>query len=580
MADRAAPTTITRRDLLKLGGAAVAAEAVLPVLDCGAAEAQTPKRGGIFRIRGEDATTGFDPHLSANHHRIATNLSFTHSRLVKVRAGASVVPGTLPIEPDLAESWIQPSDRTYVFKLRKGVRWHSKAPVNGRELTADDVKYTYERFLTVKGNPSRSMLGLVEKIDALDRYTVRFALSEPFGWFLDYLATTVMWVVAPEAVERFGDLRRAEACIGTGPWMLERYEPNVRLTFVRNPNYFLPGLPYTDGIEVTIDEDPSSRLAAWLAGRYDFAPEYGQCVRRLDLDVARRRKPALKTQDFIVLFGGITMMKLDREPFRDVRVRRALALASNWKEGLETNAWSLGNGAPNPTIPAALREWTIPITQLTPEGRRLYDQDLSAAKRLLAQAGFPTGLKVPLDATLGWSPDYVDLLQVVMRNWKEAGIETELRGKEFGAFMASAIYGKFEKLAHSLRGGTPIADLSLYNFHVPGEALNSSGVDDPRLTDMIRLQRRMLDPVKRREIVYDIQRYLAEQVYYHYDPSVSTVAAWEPYVKNFAPNLGHDYGGRLMVAWLDRERVAPAQSRNEPLRRCPSSDRASRAFRV
>ncbi len=552
MADRAAPTTITRRDLLKLGGAAVAAEAVLPVLDCGAAEAQTPKRGGIFRIRGEDATTGFDPHLSANHHRIATNLSFTHSRLVKVRAGASVVPGTLPIEPDLAESWIQPSDRTYVFKLRKGVRWHSKAPVNGRELTADDVKYTYERFLTVKGNPSRSMLGLVEKIDALDRYTVRFALSEPFGWFLDYLATTVMWVVAPEAVERFGDLRRAEACIGTGPWMLERYEPNVRLTFVRNPNYFLPGLPYTDGIEVTIDEDPSSRLAAWLAGRYDFAPEYGQCVRRLDLDVARRRKPALKTQDFIVLFGGITMMKLDREPFRDVRVRRALALASNWKEGLETNAWSLGNGAPNPTIPAALREWTIPITQLTPEGRRLYDQDLSAAKRLLAQAGFPTGLKVPLDATLGWSPDYVDLLQVVMRNWKEAGIETELRGKEFGAFMASAIYGKFEKLAHSLRGGTPIADLSLYNFHVPGEALNSSGVDDPKLTDMIRLQRRMLDPVKRREIVYDIQRYLAEQVYYHYDPSVSTVAAWEPYVKNFAPNLGHDYGGRLMVAWLDR----------------------------
>ena len=552
MADRAAPTTVTRRDLLKLGGAAVAAEAVLPLLDCGAAEAQTPKRGGIFRIRGEDATTGFDPHLSANHHRIATNLSFTHSRLVKVRAGASVVPGTLPIEPDLAESWIQPSDRTYVFKLRKGVRWHSKAPVNGRELTADDVKYTYERFLTVKGNPSRSMLGLVEKIDALDRYTVRFALSEPFGWFLDYLATTVMWVVAPEAVERFGDLRRAEACIGTGPWMLERYEPNVRLTFVRNPNYFLPGLPYTDGIEVTIDEDPSSRLAAWLAGRYDFAPEYGQCVRRLDLDVARRRKPGLKTQDFIVLFGGITMMKLDREPFRDVRVRRALALASNWKEGLETNAWSLGNGAPNPTIPAALREWTIPITQLTPEGRRLYDQDLSEAKRLLAQAGFPTGLKVPLDATLGWSPDYVDLLQVVMRNWKEAGIETELRGKEFGAFMASAIYGKFEKLAHSLRGGTPIADLSLYNFHVPGEALNSSGVDDPKLTDMIRLQRRMLDPVKRREIVYDIQRYLAEQVYYHYDPSASTVAAWEPYVKNFAPNLGHDYGGRLMVAWLDR----------------------------
>src|SRR5437867_11798624 len=235
IAARAAPPTITRRDLLQLGGAAVAAEAVLPVLDCGAAEAQTPKRGGIFRIRGEDATTGFDPHLSTNHHRISTNLSFTHSRLVKVRAGPSVAPGTLPIEGDLAESWTQPTDRTYVFKLRKGVRWHPKPPVNGRELTADDVKYTYERFRSIKGNPNRSMLGHVEKIEALDRATVRFTLGEPFGWFLDYLANTVMWIVPREAVEQFGDLKRAEACIGTGPWMLEPYEPNVRLIFVRNP---------------------------------------------------------------------------------------------------------------------------------------------------------------------------------------------------------------------------------------------------------------------------------------------------------------------------------------------------------
>jgi ABC-type transport system substrate-binding protein len=117
-----ASSAINRRDLIKLGGAAVAAGAALPLLDREPAAAQTPKRGGVFRIRGEDATTGFDPHLFANHHRIATNLSFTHSRLVKVKAGPSIVPGTLPVEGDLAESWSQPNDRTYVFKLRKGVR--------------------------------------------------------------------------------------------------------------------------------------------------------------------------------------------------------------------------------------------------------------------------------------------------------------------------------------------------------------------------------------------------------------------------------------------------------------------------
>src|SRR5437899_4158553 len=150
---------VSRRDLLKLGGMSVAAHAGPALLERSVAEAQTPKRGGVFRVRGEDATTGFDPHLFSNHHRISTNLSFTHSRLVKVKAGPSVTPGTLPIEGDLAESWTQPNDRTYVFKLRKGVRWHPKPPVNGRELTADDVKYTYERFVWIKGNPNRSALG-------------------------------------------------------------------------------------------------------------------------------------------------------------------------------------------------------------------------------------------------------------------------------------------------------------------------------------------------------------------------------------------------------------------------------------
>lgn len=77
-------------------------------------------------------------------------------------------------------------------------------------------------------------------------------------------------------------------------------------------------------------------------------------------------------------------------------------------------------------------------------------------------------------------------------------------------------------------------------------------MNDPKLNEMIRLQRRTFDVAKRREVLFDIQRYLSRQVYYLYGPSGKVVSAWAPYVKNFAPNLGNDYGGRLMTAWLDR----------------------------
>jgi peptide/nickel transport system substrate-binding protein len=539
--------TVSRRDLLKLGGAAMAATALRP----GPATAQTPKRGGVFRIAHQLDPVGWDPHQTLSFATM-TMLSFTHSRLMKVKAGPLVTPGTYPVEPDLAESWSQPSDTTYVFRLKRGVRWHGKPPVNGRELTADDVKYTYERFLATKGNGNKPVLEMVDRIEALDRYTVKFTLSEPFTPFLDALAATSTWIIAREAVEKFGDLKKPEAVIGTGPWMLERHEPNAKVVFVRNPTYFILGLPYVDGVEATIDVDPASRFSAWLSGKYDFGPEYQQVVRRVDLEIARPRKPGLQTADYVWFTGGYTAVKLDQEPFKDVRVRRAMGRASNWREFLEASPHAMGRGAANPAVPAAAAEWSIPIAELTREGRELYEQDIPAAKRLLAQAGYPNGFKVPCESTAGYGPDYMDRMSIALKNYKAAGIETELRLKEYGAYIASTIYGKFEKMTFGLRGAWLDPDAYLYRAYMPGQPLNVAGVDDPRLTEMIKLQRRTADPAKRRDIIWDIQRHVAHHAYYLYDASQKVVSAWEPYVRNWAPNNGFDYGGRMLAAWLDR----------------------------
>ena len=253
--------SLTRRDLLKAGGAAAVTGLAsgAGLLAPAPSEAQTPKRGGTLRLTFQsDPVTGFDPQQTISFVTMVP-LSFVYSRLVKVKAGPSVKPMTYPIEPDLAESWTQPDDKTYVFKLKKGVRWHPKPPVNGREFTADDVKYAYDRFLTVTGNPNRPVLDSVDRIDVLDKYTVKFTLKEPNAWFLDMLASTSTWIIAKECVEKFGDLKKVESVVGTGPWMLERWDPNVRILYVRNPNYFVPGLPYADAVDMIIDKDPSSR---------------------------------------------------------------------------------------------------------------------------------------------------------------------------------------------------------------------------------------------------------------------------------------------------------------------------------
>ena len=146
----------------------------------------------------------------------------------------------------------------------------------------------------------------------------------------------------------------------------------------------------------------------------------------------------------------------------------------------------------------------------------------------------------------------MDAVQIGLRQLKVAGIETELKLKEYGAYVSSTVLGKFERMAAGLFGAWTDPDSYLYRYHAPGQPTNAGGVNDPRLTDMIRLERRTFDPARRREILYDIQRYLSQQAYHLYGPSAVAVVAWERHVRDFAPNFGHDYGGRLVAAWLDR----------------------------
>ncbi len=542
---------LSRRDLLKAGGALAATAAGTQVGRRGAF-AQTPKRGGTISLRLWDPPH-FDLHQTISYK---TNIlhTFTHSRLLKYKAGPGVRPGSFILEGDLAESWSQPNETTYIFKLRKGVRWHAKPPVNGRELTADDVKYTFDRFVNEKGNAYRSMMAALDKVEVVDKYTVKMTLKEPYVWFLDMVANPMaLAIIAKEAVEKFGDLKKPEAVVGTGPWMLDSYRPNVGLTFVRNPAYFLAGLPYIDKVEVTVDEDTASRMAAFIAGKYDLGWEASGTINRVDWvqikDTLKQRRPKIQSLEFASNQMSHIYMRTDKPPFNDVRVRRAMSLAFD-RQGL-LDAVAEGVGVLNPAVPLALKDWSLSVDQLG-EGAQYYKFDPARAKKLLAEAGHANGFPATVSYATYGSTIQVDTVQLLLKYLKDIGIDAKPIQQEYGAYISTTFYGKYESMAFGPQ--TPFLDPDNYLFgpYMAGELKNQSHVNDPVLGDMLIRQRRTADVAKRREVLHEIQRYAAKQQYYVYAPSGVYIGVWDAAVKNYVPNLGYDWGGRLLAAWLDR----------------------------
>ena len=143
-------------------------------------------------------------------------------------------------------------------------------------------------------------------------------------------------------------------------------------------------------------------------------------------------------------------------------------------------------------------------------------------------------------------------MQLVQRFLKDVGIEAEMKLQEYGAYMATTFVGKFDGMA---MGPISIAwepDSVLYGLYAPDQPRNSGHVNDPKITALLKEQRRTKDLEARKQLIFDIQRYAAEQQYYVYTTANMLTGSWQPYVKNFAPNMSFDHGNRAAALWLDR----------------------------
>jgi peptide/nickel transport system substrate-binding protein len=242
-------------------------------------------------------------------------------------------------------------------------------------------------------------------------------------------------------------------------------------------------------------------------------------------------------------------MRTDKAPFSDVRVRRAMSLAIH-RQGI-IDAVFEGVGAFNPPVPAALKEWSVPMNQLG-EGARWYKYDLTQATKLMAEAGYAKGFQATMDFTTYGSTVLVDISQLVLKHLKDIGIDAKLNQKEYCAYISTSFYGKFDSMTLGPQTGFQEPDNFLYGQYYPGELKNQSHINDPVVADMLIRQRRTVDVAKRREVIYNIQRHLANQQYYVQLGSAMQIAVWDAALKNYATNVSYDYGGRLQAAWLDR----------------------------
>ena len=505
-----------------------------------AAPTAAAKRGGSLTIR---QWTGdppdLDPFLNVTF-RAQEFAGFFYSRLLKFETGPTIQPNSFIPSPDLAESYmISPDGLTYTFKLRANAKWQNKAPLNGSPVTADDVIYSFERFRKV--SPQKGNFDMVKEVTAPDQQTVVFTLNEVFAPFETSLASPLLWIMPKEVIEADGDARKR--VIGSGPFIFERFEKGVQVTAKRNPNYYFEGTPYIDDLALLVIPEDATAVAGLRAKSIDITG-----LSASDRKAVAASDPAIDLLEYPQNQLYFMYWQLDAPPFNDIRVRQAVSLALDRDEMIGV-LWE-GTGFLNNALPAGQRSFYLPprSTEMG-ENAKYFKRDVDAAKKLLADAGFADGLKVPLVSPLNaYGNTFNQSVELVIKQLKDVGITADLRPQDYSAYISSTFLGKFEPGTMVWGLETPYQEPHdyLFNMYHPKGARNHAGVNDARATEMIEKQRMTLDKAARKALIYDIQRYLGGQQFYVMGVAGNTVIATQPRVKNFFYETDYGRGGEYV----------------------------------
>ena len=478
--------------------------------------------------------------------------------------------------PNLAESWdISPDGLTYTFNIRKGVNWHNKPPMNGREFTAEDFVFNWHRYVGLGSGYTEPAAYYAsappvvlpyESVTATDKYTVVVKLTEPAPKALDtILDGNVFFLYPPEVIKEHGDVRDWRNLVGTGPYMLTDWVEGSSITYNKNPDYWKNDekypenrLPYIDELQLFFIKEEATRLAGLRAGRIDLLGFPTDITSVDEVDSLRKTNPEIVLLPWWDRSETSYGIDASKPPFDDINVRKAMQMALDL-EGIDRSFYK---GAalwqPQGMVGEAISAYHTPFEEWPEEVKKGYMYDPAGAEALLDEAGYPRGadgtrFKTVLNHFYRFDLGYSELAATY---WADIGVDVEINVLDEASAPAVRTERTWEGLiSHALGNNTEPVGAIRRNAHSTGDD-NLHRVGYPELDALVEAAEATTSIEEQTRLVKEIDMYMMENHWWVWGPKTGKYMAHQPWVIGFNGEVWLTVLGRMEVfarLWIDSE---------------------------
>ena len=505
------------------------------------------KQGGILRLSHFDSPASMSI-LEESTRAALQPMMHVFNNLVMYKQDVAQT-SLQSIVPDLATGWSWNEEGTELtFPLRQGVKWH-----DGKPFTAADVKCTWD-MLTGKANeklrinPRKSWYTNLEEVTTKGDYQVTFRLKRTQPSLIALLASGWSPIYPCHVSPR--DMRSHP--IGTGPFKFVEFKPNESIKLTRNLDYWKKDRPYLDGIDYTIIREISTRNLAFFAGKFDVTSPYGVTIPTLK-DFASQA-PAANCEVTATNVNRTMIVNSTAPPFDNIELRRAMALSLDRKAFIDIITEGQGDigGA---MLPPPEGVWGMPTEMLqTLPG---YDPDLAKnraeARKIMQKLGYGPDNRLPVKLSTRNIPAYRDPAVILLSQLREIYIDAELEPVDTVQWYPRLLRKDYTVGLNVTETGVDDPDQQFYENYVCGADRNYTGYCSPEVDKLVDRQSMEPDPEKRKKLVWEIERRLAEDaarpvIFY---PRGGTCR--QPWVKGLTIMVNSIYNGwRFEDVWLDK----------------------------